>query len=737
MTSKRSNLKKYILIVLCGLLVLLLVYFSSAPILTFLYRDFQAPAPKVHSEWESRFEQPVQGDIYVSKKGSDENAGTKNSPFLTVERALQAVESMDRANKSEITVCIESGRYSINSLNLSERHGGTEACRIIYRSYGDGEVILNAGLDLASNDFVKAADYPEIDERLSQSAKSNVYVLDLTKAPYGLNEGDWGKLYPIGTYNTANRYQGNNTGAMYSELFINGERRNLARYPNDGYIYTDSVVGVGKELENKPNGDPASDVLEVNDELTARIRSWGDLENVWMYGFWQYDWADGSTPIQAFDREKKQLTTKYQSFFGVRENAPYYFYNCLEEFDSDEEWYLDRENGLLCVYSSTGLKNAEITMSVSTDSALSINASYVTLYNITVTGTRVDGVLINGNNNVVEHCKIGNVGGRAIQVFGDDNVITRNEISHTGRGGIAVVGGDWTQLRSGNNVIENNVVHDWSQVYKTYQAGIDLGGVGNVCAHNELFNSPHLAVKYSGNNHLVEYNLIHDVCLETDDAGAIYAGKSWSAYSNDVRYNLIYNIGGERTPSGIYMDDALSGQNVYGNILINIPKHAIFIGGGRDMKVYGNLIVNPGDAAIRYDARAREGILNETWFSGDVEELWRTLYGSPWKSELWQTAFPLLQGITDNLARIDEPSFMANPSNSVVKDNVIFDKDAVMGNLDQAVYDYSTVSDNKTCYLFQLGGAFKNYKKGNYSVREKSSIYQPHFNDVIEKVGRY
>ena len=86
---------------------------------------------------------------------------------------------------------------------------------------------------------------------------------------------------------------------------------------------------------------------------------------------------------------------------------------------------------------------------------------------------------------------------------------------------------------------------------------------------------------------------------------------------------MIYNIGSDgHSPNGIYMDDALSGQNIYGNILINIPKHAIFIGGGRDINVYDNMIINSGDSAIRYDARARDALLTETWFSGDVDGLW-------------------------------------------------------------------------------------------------------------------
>ena len=184
------------------------------------------------------------------------------------------------------------------------------------------------------------------------------------------------------------------------------------------------------------------------------------------------------------------------------------------------------------------------------------------------------------------------------------------------------------------------------------------------------------------------------------------------------------------------MDDALSGQNVYGNLLINIPKHAIFIGGGRDMNVYDNVIINSGDAAIRYDARARDAILEETWFSEDVDNLCKSLQGSPWKSEIWQTAFPEYQTISIDRENTNDSAFVANPANSSIRNNIIFDKCASIGNFNKAVLDYSTVSDNKPYYLFRLNNVFKNCKEGNYFVDEKSPIYEKKLNDLLKKVGR-
>ena len=66
---------------------------------------------------------------------------------------------------------------------------------------------------------------------------------------------------------------------------------------------------------------------------------------------------------------------------------------------------------------------------------------------------------------------------------------------------------------------------------------------------------------------------------------------------------------------------------------------------------------------------------------------------------------------------------------------IIFDKTNTLGNIDNVVYDYSTVNDNKTYYLFNLKKSFKNFKKGNYETNDKSQIYpylKDHINNTLD-----
>lgn len=53
---------------------------------------------------------------------------------------------------------------------------------------------------------------------------------------------------------------------------------------------------------------------------------------------------------------------------------------------------------------------------------------------------------------------------------------------------------------------------------------------------------------------------------------------------------------------------------------------------------------------------------------------------------------------------------MANPSNSNVYNNIVFDKSNSLGNIDNIVYEYSAIKNNKTYYLYNLKKAFENFK---------------------------
>ena len=576
-----------------------------------------------------------------------------------------------RASESgrRFTVLIEDGEYSVRHIGFDERDYGTT-----YRSQ-DGGAILNGGVSLDARDFVTSGIHP------------NIKVADL--AALGLGTEDWGKLYAFGAYNTALKYDGG-VGPLPCELFYNDRRCVTARYPNEGkWLFIDKVLDNGDSSETYENGktvrheeawaalhNPRGGTFTMDNKTARRASGWASLNDVWMFGCFRHDWADMSTPVKAI--EGNAVTAGHASAFGYGGGSAYYFFNVLEELDSPGEWYLDRERGLLYLWPPEGeFEHARIDLSLSTETLIEGEGlKDISFIGLTLQGTRGDGMRLHGDGVIVDHCVIRNVAGGALELDGSNNTVSNNEVYRVGKTGITIRGGDVATLTPGNSKAVNNLVHDWPEVVMTYQGGVNLYGTGNLAAHNELYNSPHTAMFFGGNKNVIEYNLIHDVCLETGDAGAIYAGRSfWSAYGTVLRYNAIYNVGGERyRPNGIYLDDGLAGVTLEGNLLVNVPGVGLAIS-GRCMTVKGNFVAGGGEP-LAYDERTREGALADDpgisfhAHTGRGGDMWRDLEASPYQTAPWREAFPALAAVSADFEDAEDPAFAANPAGSEITDNV-------------------------------------------------------------------
>ncbi len=710
------------------------------------------PTPTGFGVYTQKERQKLDGaDLYVAPDGSDENDGSIDHPLATIEKAQELVRTMDKTQKNGITVAVKAGEYRVESLRFSSEDSGTADCPVTWASYGDGEAILNGGATIPSDAFLPVSDEATLG-RLSAEARDRIVCADLFAL--GVTAEQYGKLYAIGSYNTAGKYTGDWTGPLACELFFNDTRCTTARYPNgDEWLYTGKVIRTGTGLETNGDAtknkdwdklvDPQPDIYETDAALASRIESWQTLDNVWMFGYWKYDWADASTPIESFDSATRQLTPKFVSLYGTKSGAPYYFYNVLEELDAPGEWYLDREKGKLYLYPPEDLVSARIDLSLSTEPVLTAeNADHLTFDGFTVKGTRGDGIVMSGSGNTVKNCLIKNVAGDALKMTGYDNLASENEITRTGRGGISLSGGERETLTAGNNRADNNLIHDWSEIYLTYQPAVSLSGVGNVCSHNEIYNSPHEAITYSGNDHVIEYNLIHDVCLLSDDAGAIYTGRRWDWYGNVIRYNAVFNVGADgHEPTGIYMDDALSGQTIYGNLVVNAPDVGISLCGGRDFDVRNNIVIITSQEPFTYDQRARDGVLSGSFSHSRADgDMLNNLLESPWQTELWKKAYPDLAAVSVDFGDTESPQFAANPANSKVTGNLTVCFSGDLGNISEAAEKYSDLSGNACYRLKDMKKLFVDYENGDYTLRADAPVFDiiPEFEPLpLSEIGRY
>ena len=685
------------------------------------------------------------GDFYVSPAGRDDADGSFEHPFATVERAVQAVRAV-KHDRRGVTVCVRAGEYHTGGIVLGEADSGSADCPIAYRAYGDGEVVLSGGVRLDPGDFMPVSG--EARERLHGEARDRVVVVDLKRC--GLTPDDWGPVYPIGAFGTEKKYDAHEPGEN-CELFVNGRRMTLARYPSDGFLRLAAVADVGDCFEfPEQNYDyswhdrrnHAGGKYIMDKATTARLRTWKSLAGVWAYGYFYHDWADSSTPVDHFDLDHRAFFPAYVSRYGARKDALYRFFNVLDELDQPGEWYLDRAEGLLYLYPPEPLDGARVELTITQRSVIQAeNVNHMTFEGFTVKGTRGDAVTLRGDDNTLRRLTVTGVIGNAVEVEGYRNLVTECDISHTGRGGIHLTGGDRQTLTPGENRADNNLIHDWAEVYMMYAPAVRLDGVGNVCSHNEIHNAPHSAIFYYGNDHVVEYNAIHDVVLHSSDAGAIYSGQDWAGQGCVVRYNALWNVGGgEFMPDGIYFDDMLSGQSAYGNLVINVKKNGFLIGGGRDNTICNNIVVNCG-TGIKYDDRGRDAFVGDGWARAAVIDyetgsMWRRLRQAPYRSDIWAARYPALARVSLDFSDPDNPDFPVNPANSAVKNNIVVDADATLGVIRPDVARFSDVSSNAVFQSEEAAG----FIPGEYILSDDAPALKaaPEFKNLpIGKMGRY
>ena len=641
---------------------------------------------------------------YVSPNGSDENDGSKNKPFATPEKAVEAVrETIAAGLNKPVTVYFHAGDYRLSNINFTEADSGTAEYPVTYKAYGDGDVIFNGGKTLANENFKTVTD-EAILARLKDEVKDKVKVLDL-KAE-GLTLEDIGNLYAIGSASTASKYDDDTVGNN-CELFWNDIRLTVARYPNTGFSTFVEVIDEG-DKENLIAG-----TLKVDSQTLAEMKTWQEPEKAWIFGYFMFNWADMTTPVLSMDFDNATVTPKYYSSYGYKDDGEYYFFNILEELDAEGEYYIDRDNMLLYVYPPEENKDKDALMSVSTDVLITgENVSNVTFEQIQFKGVRNDVIKLTGDNNTFRDCKVMNSYGWAIGITGTNNLVYGCEIAYMGKGGVNLKGGDRDTLTPGNNVIENCYIHHFEEIYRTYQQGAFVVGCGNKIIHNEIAYAPHCVLSYSGNDHLIAYNYIHDVVYESSDAGALYVGGDLTSFGTEVKYNLFENIGGTegKYPKAIYFDDGMSGGTIYGNIVVNCSGNAINLGGGRSLMVKNNLVISD-NSPLFYDDR----FYYEGWAAHNAPALIGTLDRVPYTSDLWKERFPALASVSRDPEDYLSPDYAANPAYSEIENNIFIGKKSAKNfwDISDIVYEFSTIGIN-----YSYAGRSEILEDGTYTVKE-------------------
>ncbi len=580
---------------------------------------------------------PTGLSLYVATNGNDAwsgrlpqpNRARTDGPFATFPRARDEV----RKQKAEglaggVRVEIAGGAYQLAApLEFTAEDSGTADCTIEYCARRGEEVRLVGGRTVSGWALVKD---PAILARLNPSARGKIFQADLGAAGVTDLQG----INSAGTYRS-------DPGL---ELFFGGRPMTLARYPNQGYMKIADVLDAEGAVIKSPQATTSTGRFVCEDR---RPEHWAGEKDIWLHGFWIWDWADLRVRLGAVDAEQHALSLAGGG--DVRKGQWFYAENVLPELDSPGEWYLDRESAIIYFRPPSPLRSGEAVVSTVRDLVRLTDVSYVTLRGLTIEAGRGSAVLINGGSHVrIVGCTLRNVGNWAVLVKGGtEHRVLGCDIYQTGQGGITFDAGDRKTLTHAGHLADNNHIHHTARWDPVYQPGIFLFGVGNSATHNLIDNVPHVAIGFSGNDQTIEYNEIHSAVFQSNDAGAIYTSppdETWSMRGHKIRYNYLHNIHGfeGRGCNGVYLDDCFSSADISSNIFYDVA-NAILIGGGRDNIMTNNLFLNCRQA-FSIDARGLG------WAKGVGDFATRELLDLNYKQPPWSIRYPELLGILE-----DEP----------------------------------------------------------------------------------
>jgi hypothetical protein len=390
----------------------------------------------------------------------------------------------------------------------------------------------------------------------------------------------------------------------HSELFFKGKRMTVARWPNAEFARIAEATdrepqddGHGRKIGRLPFGFHYAE---------ERPSGWKKDPNIWVHGYWSWDWADTYERVSSIDAASKSiLTVEPYGLYGFRKDQRYYFLNVLEELDEPGEYWLDYVANRIYFWPPSDIRKADVFVSKLDRALVKIEeARGLRLEGFAFEAGRGDGVTIEGGEGVtLRGCRIRNMGNVGVVVKGGQGHAIENcEISYTGDSAVEISGGDRAKLTPAGHRVEDCNIHHMGQWVRTYNPAVKVNGVGNRVAHNAIHDAPHAGILLTGNDHVIEYNDIHHLALETGDVGAIYIGRDYTERGTVIRYNYIHELGGVGFGSmAVYLDDCASGITIYGNIFYKL-KFGAFVGGGRDNRVENNVFVdcNP---AIHVDAR--------------------------------------------------------------------------------------------------------------------------------------
>ncbi|HEX4792750.1 MAG TPA: right-handed parallel beta-helix repeat-containing protein [Humisphaera sp.] len=473
---------------------------------------------------------------FVAPTGSDQNPGTLAAPFKTIQQAAAVAQAGDHVE-------IRAGTYHET---VTPAHSGTTGAPITFEAYNNEAV------------FVSGAD-PVVGW---SSYSGSIYQASM---PWTLGEGS-------------------------DQVFVDGQMINEARWPNTSL--DPSHPTLEKASKVSVNGSTAT---LYDPKLTQPANYWkGAIIHITPGQEWVAETGTviGSAP--------GQITFSFNPMDSYEQPAAgnhYYLTGSFKALDSAGEWYHDSGSEKLYVWTPKSDSPAAHDIEVKhRQYAFDLRGdSFITIQNVNIFAATI--LTDAASSNAV----INQIGAKYIGQFlflphgwdipSNTGIVLAGDSSIFENSTIAFGAGDGVLVSGSNSRVTNNVIHD-VDYNAADTAGIRIlaGGTGSQIDHNTIYNAGRSGIVHSAAHVKILYNAIHDVGIQTTEAGGIYTVNT-DGQGTEIAYNKVYNMhSGGFGQTGLFLDNNSDNFVVDHNQVWNVD-HALKLNFTcRDDNIYNNTL---------------------------------------------------------------------------------------------------------------------------------------------------
>lgn len=571
-------------------------------------------------------------EFYVSPSGNDSNPGTKNKPFLSFQRATEAVSDILKNDSENVKVkaYFREGTYHFDqTVVIRAEDLGKSNNKVVFSAYMNEKPVFSSGIALKN--WTKLTTNPK---DLPESAKGKIWVSDIPDH----GSGKYARFLSTCSKPLVN--------AISKPVFsIEPDELNNLR---------DDFIGANYDYPEKYS------YFYYPDNL---LKAWENISDIELVVRTHYGWVVNILPIKEVDVNKKIAYTTIPGTYylfhltgGDNANPNLQIQNAIEYLDEPGKWIFNSIEGKIFYWPSENEpetiyypllqelirvegneKEGNILKNI-IFRGISFKHGDRNTWKENIIGLQHDWALydesdallrfIDTEDCLVDDCIFSNSGGGGIRFdfYSQKNKIINCEFKDLG--GVPILfAGYGPGLKDVNkyNEILNNEIHDCGQIY-LHSPGIFIWQSGNNrIANNLIYNISytgivisgprpkffcremgnrreitgtvnyneigHLADKdwmsysqhineweelfpylFSGNN-IIEYNEIYNIMQKLDDGNAIYL--SGTGYNNIVRRNYIHDNISPHRQAAIRADDYAKDITFSENIIYRFARSGI------------------------------------------------------------------------------------------------------------------------------------------------------------------